>query len=170
MFSASTCLFSIQFSSMDGLDAMLENGPWFIWNNPLILKKWHPDENLLKEDASTVPIWGRSSYARVMIELRADMELKENIVMAMPNITRDGHYKWKPPRLLDNNRNLLVPTDRRDKGYDTNSLLEQWRDSYPDNDDYDLYDDDIYENHDLSEHLQSICDDLVITVYDRKKK
>nr|GEW05017.1 hypothetical protein [Tanacetum cinerariifolium] len=39
-----------------GLDAMLENGPWFIRNNPLILKKWHPDENLMKEDISTVPI------------------------------------------------------------------------------------------------------------------
>ncbi|GKG02637.1 putative reverse transcriptase domain-containing protein, partial [Tanacetum coccineum] len=40
-----------------GLDAMLENGPWFIRNNSLILKKWHPDENLLKEDVSTVPVW-----------------------------------------------------------------------------------------------------------------
>ncbi|GJY79814.1 hypothetical protein Tco_0485615 [Tanacetum coccineum] len=44
-----------------------------------------------------------------------------------------------------------------------NSLLEQWRDSYPDNYDYDLYDDDMYENHDMFEHLQSICDDLDIT-------
>ncbi|GKB95872.1 beta-caryophyllene synthase [Tanacetum coccineum] len=57
MFSSSTGLFSFQFSSMDGLDAMLENGPWFIRNNPLILKKWHPDENLLKKDVSTVPVW-----------------------------------------------------------------------------------------------------------------
>ncbi|GJW67516.1 hypothetical protein Tco_0121940 [Tanacetum coccineum] len=56
MFSSSTGLFSFQFSSIDGLDAMLENGPWFIRNNPLILKKWHPDENLLKEDVSTVPV------------------------------------------------------------------------------------------------------------------
>nr|GEU76983.1 peroxidase N1-like [Tanacetum cinerariifolium] len=62
-------------------DAMLENGPWFIRNNPFILKKWHPDENLLKED-------GRSSYSRVMIELRADVKLKDNIVVAMPKITR----------------------------------------------------------------------------------
>nr|GEW66510.1 hypothetical protein [Tanacetum cinerariifolium] len=38
-------------------DAMLENGPWFIWNNLLILKKWNPDKNLLKEDVSTVPVW-----------------------------------------------------------------------------------------------------------------
>ncbi|GJW42719.1 copia protein [Tanacetum coccineum] len=147
MFNLSTGLFSFQFSSMDGLDVMLENGPWFIRNNPLILKKWHSDENLLKEDVSTVPIWvklhgvpvtafskdglsaiatklgtrlmldsytsdmcmqswGRSSYARVMIELRADVELKDNIVVVMPKITREGHYtcnvrveyEWKPPR------------------------------------------------------------------------
>nr|GEV82011.1 hypothetical protein [Tanacetum cinerariifolium] len=50
MFSSSTRLFSFQFRSMDGSDAMLKNGPWFIRNNPLILKKWHADENLLKED------------------------------------------------------------------------------------------------------------------------
>ncbi|GJT73845.1 nucleotide-diphospho-sugar transferase [Tanacetum coccineum] len=294
---------------MEGLDAMLENGPWFIRNNPLILKKWHPDENLLKEDDSTILVWvklhgvlvtdfnedvlsaiatklgtplmldsytsdmciqswGRSSYARVMIELRADVELKDNIVMAMPRIKGEGHYtcnvrveyEWKPPRcssckifghihedcpkntgagekktmkkpsqtsrgvpkgmeptievsnsnpfdvlnLVDNDvefgtnggtTNLVnneatssgssfmnVDNDRKfasntpigfltsdkdgsDKGYGTNSLLEQWRDSYPDNDDYDPYDDDMYENHDLSEHLQSICDDLDITVW-----
>ncbi|GKD79835.1 hypothetical protein Tco_1342456, partial [Tanacetum coccineum] len=132
---------------MDIIDTMLENGPWFIRNNPLILKKWHPDENLLKEDVSTIPVWvklhgvhvtafsdddlsaistkldtplmldsytsdmcmqswGRSSYARVMIELRADVKLKDNIVVAMPKITRKGHYicnvhaeyEWKPPR------------------------------------------------------------------------
>ncbi|GJX23083.1 retrotransposon protein, putative, ty1-copia subclass [Tanacetum coccineum] len=112
---------------MDRLDAMLENGPWFIGNNPLILKKWHPNENLLKEDVSTVPVWVKLhgvlvttfseyslsaittklvSYARVMIELRADVELKDNIVVAMPKITWEGHYtcnvrveyEWKPPR------------------------------------------------------------------------
>ncbi|GKC11370.1 retrotransposon protein, putative, ty1-copia subclass [Tanacetum coccineum] len=101
--------------SIDGLDAMFENCPWFIRNNPLILKKWHPEENVLKEDVGTVLVWvklygvpvtafsedglsaiatklGRSSYARVMIKLRADVELKDNIVMVMPKITREGHY------------------------------------------------------------------------------
>ncbi|GJX56534.1 hypothetical protein Tco_0286431 [Tanacetum coccineum] len=147
MFSSSTDLFSFQFSSMEGLDAMLENGPWFIRNNPLIWKKWHPDENLLKEDVSIVPVWvklhgvlvtafsddglsviatklgtplmldsytsdmcmqfwGRSSYARVIIEFQANMELKDNIIMAMPRIKGEGHYicnvcvdyEWKPHR------------------------------------------------------------------------
>nr|GEV42853.1 hypothetical protein [Tanacetum cinerariifolium] len=217
----------------------------------------------------------RSSYARIMIELQADVELKDNIVVAMPKITREGHYtcnvrveyEWKHPRclsckvfrhiheecpkntgavekksvknpsqtsrgvpvgpkmgfkpqkeyrpvlkkpnasssgnkkkgkfrLLDNDENPLVPSgivesdsevkvvfdktanlrismsgkDGSDKGYGTNSLLEQYRDSYPDNDDYDQYDNDMYENHDLSEHPQSICDDLDITVHGRKKR
>nr|GFC73656.1 hypothetical protein [Tanacetum cinerariifolium] len=57
MFSSYTGLFSFQFSSMDGLDAMLENGPWFIRNNPFFLKKWHLDKNLLKEDVSIVSVW-----------------------------------------------------------------------------------------------------------------
>ncbi|GKC04038.1 putative reverse transcriptase domain-containing protein [Tanacetum coccineum] len=118
MFSSSTGLFSFQFSFMEGLNAMLENGPWFIRNNPLILKKWHPDVNILKEDVGTplmldsytsdmcMQSCGKSSYARAMIELRADVELRDNIVAAMPKITGEGYYtcnirvkyEWKPPR------------------------------------------------------------------------
>nr|GEX62385.1 zinc finger, CCHC-type [Tanacetum cinerariifolium] len=48
MLNLSTGLFSFQFSSVDGLNAMLENGPWFIRNHPLILNKWNPDEECLK--------------------------------------------------------------------------------------------------------------------------
>ncbi|GJZ36388.1 hypothetical protein Tco_0582579 [Tanacetum coccineum] len=203
MFSSSTKLFSFQFSSMDGLDEMLENGPW-------------------------------SSYARVMVELRADVELKDNIVVAMPKITRDGHYtcnvhveyEWKPLGvrlvrfldifmrnvriiqllngeehtievsnsnpfdvlnsvdynrslvysidgllilLLDNDGNPLVLTGivESDSEVEVNNGRDLF---YSDNDDYDPYDDDMYENHDFSEHMQSICDDLDITVCGRKKK
>ncbi|GJT21541.1 hypothetical protein Tco_0891478, partial [Tanacetum coccineum] len=73
--------------------------------------------------------------------------------------------------VFDETTNLRLSTsgkDGSDKGYGTNSLLEQWRDSYPDNDDYDPYDDDMYENHDMSEHLQSICDDFDITASDAR--
>ncbi|GKF17799.1 putative reverse transcriptase domain-containing protein [Tanacetum coccineum] len=147
MFNSSTRLFSFQFSSMDGLDAMLENGLWFICNNRLIMRKWHPNKNLLKEDVSTILVWvklygvpvtdfsedglsgiatklgtplmldcyttdmcmqswGRSSYVRAMIEHRAYVELKYNIVADMPKITREGYYtcnirveyEWKHPR------------------------------------------------------------------------
>ncbi|GKG41044.1 zinc finger, CCHC-type containing protein, partial [Tanacetum coccineum] len=115
---------------MDGLNSMLENGLWFIRNHPLILRKWNPDVDLLKEDVVNVLVWvklhgvlvtvfnedglsaiatklgtplmldfytsdmclqswDRSSYARVMIELRTDMELKDNIVVALPKIMEE---------------------------------------------------------------------------------
>ncbi|GKF83779.1 putative reverse transcriptase domain-containing protein [Tanacetum coccineum] len=57
MLNSSTRIFSYQFSSMDSLDAMLENGPWFIRNNPLTLKKWNSIVNILKEDVGNVTIW-----------------------------------------------------------------------------------------------------------------
>ncbi|GJV59457.1 putative reverse transcriptase domain-containing protein [Tanacetum coccineum] len=135
MLSLPTGLFSFQFRSVDGLDAMLENGMWFIHNNLLILKKWNPDVNLLIEDVGNVSVWvklngvpvmvfsedglsaittklgtpliidsytsdmclqswGRSSYTRAMIELLADVELKDTIVVAFPKLTREGLYTW----------------------------------------------------------------------------
>nr|GEU50166.1 hypothetical protein [Tanacetum cinerariifolium] len=146
MLNLSTRLFSFKFSSMDGLNAMLENGSWFIRNHLLILRKWNPDVNLLKKDIRNVLVWvklhgvpvmafsedslsaiaiklgtllmldsytfdmclqswGRSSYARAMIELHADVELKGNIVVAMPKINKEFYtctvrveYEWKPFR------------------------------------------------------------------------
>ncbi|GJX08796.1 hypothetical protein Tco_0196728 [Tanacetum coccineum] len=56
-------------------------------------------------------------------------------------------------------------------GFGTQSLLEQWRDSYGNGDyDDDPYDDDMYEGQDLSHELQAICDNLDIRVRGRKKK
>ncbi|GJX44748.1 hypothetical protein Tco_0261424 [Tanacetum coccineum] len=50
--------------------------------------------------------WGRSSYARAMIELRADVDLKDTIMVAMLKLIGEGfymctirvEYEWKPPR------------------------------------------------------------------------
>ncbi|GJS26471.1 putative reverse transcriptase domain-containing protein [Tanacetum coccineum] len=109
------------FSYVDDLDPMLDNGPWFIRNNPLILKKWDPSEDGLSAIATKLgtPLmlhyytydicmesWGRSSYARSMIELWADVELKDTIMVDMPKIVGKGfytctirvEYEWKHPR------------------------------------------------------------------------
>ncbi|GJS68826.1 hypothetical protein Tco_0683391 [Tanacetum coccineum] len=58
-----------------------------------------------------------------------------------------------------------------DVGYGTNSLLEQWKESYEDEEyDYDPYDDDMYEGQDIPDKIQDICDNLDIKVRGRKKK
>ncbi|GKB33980.1 putative ribonuclease H-like domain-containing protein [Tanacetum coccineum] len=99
--NSSIGLFFFQFNSMDGLDAFLENGPWFIRNNPLILKN-EDGLNVIATKLGTplmldsytydmcMQSWGRSSYARRMIELRDDVELKDNIMVAMPKLVGEG--------------------------------------------------------------------------------
>nr|GEZ42421.1 hypothetical protein [Tanacetum cinerariifolium] len=70
---------------------------------------------------------------------------------------------------VDNDKARFMTSKR--VGFGTQSLLEQWRDSY-DNDDYvdDPYNDDIYEGQDLSHELQAICANLDFHVPGRKKK
>nr|GFA21238.1 hypothetical protein [Tanacetum cinerariifolium] len=36
--------------------------------------------------------WGRLSYARALIEVRADVELKDTIVVVIPKLAREGFY------------------------------------------------------------------------------
>ncbi|XP_021991387.1 uncharacterized protein LOC110888155 [Helianthus annuus] len=50
--------------------------------------------------------WGRTSFARAMIEISADNELKDHIVLAIPKLDEEGYlmervdveYEWKPHR------------------------------------------------------------------------
>ncbi|GKC97313.1 cytokinin dehydrogenase 3-like protein, partial [Tanacetum coccineum] len=289
------------FSFEDGLDAMLEHvdvGSVSVWvkfhgvpmmafsENGLSIIATKLGTSLMLYSYTSdmcMQSWGRSSYARTMIDPRADDELKDSIVVAMPKLIGEGfnmctirvEYEWKPPKcssckvfghvlneclkkiVLDVVKNLNNPMQAcrgacgkkkqveasrqevsnsnpfdtlnsiknddvlgtnggnsksagkgslnvvhgsssntliidkidklerqildgklvfvaddgnslvlrviSDRGYDTNSLLEQWRKTKQ-NDDYDPYNDDLYESHDMSDHLQAICDDLDITV------
>nr|GEW36600.1 hypothetical protein [Tanacetum cinerariifolium] len=59
----------------------------------------------------------------------------------------------------------------KNDGYGTQSLLEQWTKSY-ENDDYEYnpYDNDMYEDQEIPDKLQGICDNLDIKVNGPKKK
>ncbi|GJY93260.1 hypothetical protein Tco_0509042, partial [Tanacetum coccineum] len=66
---------------------------------------------------------------------------------------------------VDNDIARSMASERIDFG--TQSLLEQWRDSY-ENGYYneDPYDDDMYEGQNLSDKLQKICDNFDIRMWD----
>ncbi|GJU88191.1 hypothetical protein Tco_1300614 [Tanacetum coccineum] len=59
--------------------------------------------------------------------------------------------------------------NRRGVGYGPKSLLEQWREINVD-DDYNPYDDDMYEGKKIPDSIQTICDNLDIKVRGQKKK
>ncbi|GKB49547.1 hypothetical protein Tco_0900300 [Tanacetum coccineum] len=123
MLNSSNGLFLFQFNSKDGLDTMLENGPCFILNNPLILLKWNPNVRLLKKEVGNVPVWvklhgvhltafSEDGLSAITTILGAPLMLDSYtsdiyiIVVAMPKLVGEAfymctirvEYKWKPPR------------------------------------------------------------------------
>nr|GEU82979.1 hypothetical protein [Tanacetum cinerariifolium] len=170
MFCSSIELFSFQFSSIDGLYTMLENGPWFIQNHLLILKKWHPDENLLKEDVSIVLVWVKlygvpvtafiedglsaitTKLGRAITHAMSDLSMSGNLLgvrlatssgSSFMNIDNDGEFASNTPIGFQQVVKMEV--------IKVVVLIARWNNrGNPNNDDYDPYDDDMYENHDLS--------------------
>ncbi|GKD32648.1 hypothetical protein Tco_1248157 [Tanacetum coccineum] len=44
-------------SPSNGLEQVLERGPWIIRNSPFILNKWTPNVSLMKNEVTKVPVW-----------------------------------------------------------------------------------------------------------------
>nr|GEZ15461.1 hypothetical protein [Tanacetum cinerariifolium] len=111
------------FNTKEGMERVLEEGPWMIRREPLMLNVWSQTTDLKKAkikkalvgkpitlDSYTsnmcVSSWGRSTYAQVLIEVLAENELKDELVVAIPVGKDMGHtlatisieYEWKPPR------------------------------------------------------------------------
>ncbi|GJY12396.1 zinc knuckle CX2CX4HX4C containing protein [Tanacetum coccineum] len=136
-----------KFFTRDGMERVIENGPWLIRSVPLILNIWTPNAQVKKEEIKTVPMWvklhhvpvvayseiglslittqlgrpimldfytcnmcinpwGKSGYARTLIQVSAEKALHESVVVAIMFLNGTGHsletvdveYEWTPPR------------------------------------------------------------------------
>nr|GEX33849.1 reverse transcriptase domain-containing protein [Tanacetum cinerariifolium] len=106
------CVVANYFSSIDDLDAVLENGPspMTAFSEDGLSAITTKLSTILMLDSYTsnmcIQLWGRSSYARALIKVRVDVELEYHIAVAMPKLVREGfytctvrvEYEWKPPR------------------------------------------------------------------------
>ncbi|GKC36569.1 hypothetical protein Tco_1048953 [Tanacetum coccineum] len=139
--------FLFQFNTKEGMERVLEDGPWMIRREPLMLNVWSQNTDLKKAEITSAPVWvkfqhvpivaysevglslistqvgkpitldsytsnmcvsswGRNTYARVLIEVSAETELKDELVVAIPKGKDMGHslatvsieYEWTPPR------------------------------------------------------------------------
>ncbi|XP_035835825.1 uncharacterized protein LOC110919102 [Helianthus annuus] len=109
--------FFFKFKTKEGMDQMLEDGPWMIRNVPIILKEWSASIKLEKEDIKAIPVWVKmhdvplaafteDGYARALIEVQAGVELKKSVTIAIPSLDGNGHsmvevkidYDWEPLR------------------------------------------------------------------------
>ncbi|GJY29012.1 zinc knuckle CX2CX4HX4C containing protein [Tanacetum coccineum] len=112
--------FFFQFATKDGMEKVLESGPWLIrlLHNVPIVAYSEIGLSLISSqlgrpimlDGYTSSIcrksWGKNSYARVLVEVSALEPLKEEIVVAVPLVDGSGHtfenveveFEWQPLR------------------------------------------------------------------------
>ncbi|GKB43176.1 hypothetical protein Tco_0888118 [Tanacetum coccineum] len=111
----------------------------------------------------------------VTTTVRADVELKDNIVDEFPkNVDLYVVNNMKKPSQATRGVPVgpkVTLVDYEDKHLPKVNSLGDHDKTY-ENDDYDFdsYDDDMYEGHDISDKIQAICDNLDIRVRGRKKK
>ncbi|GKC18141.1 putative reverse transcriptase domain-containing protein [Tanacetum coccineum] len=158
--------------SMDYLYAMLKNGPWFIHSHLLILKKWNPDVNLLKEDVGNVLVWVKLHGVPVTAfnedGLSADVELKDNIVVAMPKTVREGfytctihvEYEWKPPRPVSKKLTSNTSGNKKKSVEPTKELIIDGKVTLVDDDVKPLKKVDYLGDHDSEDEIESIDNDM----------
>ena len=50
-------VFLFKFATKEGVDRVLERGPWIIRNSPIILNKGSPTLSLNRNEVNKVPVW-----------------------------------------------------------------------------------------------------------------
>ncbi|GKB40111.1 hypothetical protein Tco_0885053, partial [Tanacetum coccineum] len=120
--------------SMDGLDSMLENGPWFIHIHLLILKKCIRMRIVLKEDVVLFCLG-----AGEKMTLKNPCQTSRGVPFGSKIVFPDDYDNEDEVASVDNDMARSMASERVDP-----------------------YDDDMYEGQDLPQELQAICDNLEI--------
>nr|GEZ48041.1 hypothetical protein [Tanacetum cinerariifolium] len=117
--------------------------------------------NVGSSSISTTPIVDKIDKFKKLI-IDGKVTLVDNEGKPLKNVDYPGdHGNEDEVAQVDNEMASLLASDK--VGYCTNSLLEQWRETYEHVDyDYDLYDDDMYKGQEIPDNIQSICDNLDI--------
>ncbi|GJW25656.1 zinc knuckle CX2CX4HX4C containing protein [Tanacetum coccineum] len=108
--------FMFQFNTKEGMESVMESGPWLVRGVPLILNIWNQNSELKKDAIKSAPLWVKLhhvpivAYSEIGLSLittqLAEEELKDSIVIAIPLSNGKGHtlakieveYEWNPPR------------------------------------------------------------------------
>ncbi|GJS11397.1 zinc knuckle CX2CX4HX4C containing protein [Tanacetum coccineum] len=102
------CFFLFKFNSRVGLEAVLEGGPWLIWDGISLIATFIGKHVILDSYTSAMfnDSWGKSSFARCLIEVNSEVDLVDVVTIGIPSLTGNGFtketicvvYEWRPPR------------------------------------------------------------------------
>ncbi|GKB55079.1 putative reverse transcriptase domain-containing protein, partial [Tanacetum coccineum] len=98
-------LFFFQYATHEGMERVLENGPWLIRLVPIILNIWTPNTRLKKDTITSAPVWVKILHVPIVEYSENGLSLDSLVVaIPFPNGTRHSletveiKYEWQPPR------------------------------------------------------------------------
>ncbi|GJY17725.1 G-type lectin S-receptor-like serine/threonine-protein kinase [Tanacetum coccineum] len=50
-------VFVFKFDNKQGIQSVIESGPWIVNSKPMVVQKWDPSVNLDKKEPTTLPLW-----------------------------------------------------------------------------------------------------------------
>nr|GEU41751.1 putative reverse transcriptase domain-containing protein [Tanacetum cinerariifolium] len=109
--------FLFQFNTKEGMESVLENGPWLIRRVPLLLNEWTANTILKKDEIKRVSVWVKMHHVPIVAysdvglslistQIAANVEQLKSLIIAIPVGNKEGHtfatidieYEWTPPR------------------------------------------------------------------------
>ncbi|KAL4582207.1 hypothetical protein LXL04_006749 [Taraxacum kok-saghyz] len=78
-------IYFFRFSSEQGVKGVLEGGPWLVFDNPIIIRRWAPGLNMSKAQHNVVPVWVKIF----------------NVPLEYWNETRINHIAWETGKPLE---------------------------------------------------------------------
>ncbi|GJY45934.1 zinc knuckle CX2CX4HX4C containing protein [Tanacetum coccineum] len=101
-------LYFFKFKSDEGMQFVLENGPWLVDGKPLFVQKWEAGLCMVKPEPSKVPLWvkimnvpleayGRASFARVLVEVEAAKGLVDSVEVCYKALGRSMELRVEYP-------------------------------------------------------------------------
>ncbi|GAV84756.1 DUF4283 domain-containing protein, partial [Cephalotus follicularis] len=101
-------VFLVKFDNGQARDWVMDNGPWDIWGNNLVLRKWSKGMSLSLEECKSILVWVKLSmvpvqyalsYARVCVDMLASSFFPKRILLELDDgstMDIEVEYPWKP--------------------------------------------------------------------------
>ncbi|GJW18726.1 ATPase, F1/V1/A1 complex, alpha/beta subunit [Tanacetum coccineum] len=100
---------------LEGLECVLQRGPWMIRNSPILVSKWSSKLSLKKGEVNKVPVWVKLFNVPVLAYSGDESALKHEVVMAIEN-EKDDKYTRE-----NSFANLKEEESELDKGLNVSS-------------------------------------------------
>ncbi|GJZ34953.1 reverse transcriptase domain-containing protein [Tanacetum coccineum] len=79
-------VFMFKFASKEGLEKVLQRGPWMIRKSPIILTKWSPNLSLKKGEVTCVPVWVKLHGVPILAFSGDGLSLISTQIVTVPNV------------------------------------------------------------------------------------